>query len=110
AGVVLLIVAAILGYSKWVQTREDYAMQSALDYAESEQGKAALGRDGRAAVYRLVGEYAVRKHQAGSAAASRERFEKSLSALGPATDAGGSATERDALLQDLALAEVELGG
>jgi hypothetical protein len=50
----------------------------------------------------------LRSRQPGCAKSAHNAFEKSLAAVREPT--GGSPTERDALLQDLARAEVELGG
>jgi len=106
AGVaVFVVVCAVLGYLKWAEATEAKALDAALGYAESAAGQGELGRDGRAAVYRLAGEYFLRKREPGGAAKAREQFEKSLGLLRPA---GGA--ERDAALQDLALSEVEMGG
>ena len=106
AGVaVFVVVCAVLGYLKWAEATEAKALDAALGYAESSAGQGELGRDGRAAVYRLAGEYFLRKREPGGAAKAREQFEKSLGLLRPA---GGA--ERDAALQDLALSEVGMGG
>ena len=102
---VFVVVCAVLGYLKWAEATEAKALDAALAYAESAAGQGELGRDGRAAVYRLAGEYFLRKREPGDASKAREQFEKSLGLLRPA---GGM--ERDAALQDLALSEVEMGG
>jgi hypothetical protein len=105
-GAILLIVLAVLGYLKWLDTREEQAAESALSYADG-PGKADLGPYGRAAVYRLAGDYYLRTRQPGCAKSAHDAFEKSLAAV---REGAGAPTERDALLQDLARAEVELGG
>ncbi len=105
---VFFTVCAVLIWIKWTQAREEQAVKVGLDYAESDAGKGELGRDGRAAIFRLAGEYALRTRKAGCATAAQDLFHKRLGPLKQAT--GGSATERDALLQDLATAETALGG
>ena len=108
AAAIFFTVCAVLVWIKWTQAREEQEVKLALDYAQSGPGKKELGRDGQAAIYRLAGEQALRTHKAGCAVAAQDQFHRSLSLLGQA--AGGSATERDALLQDLAEAETALGG
>ncbi len=107
AAAIFLTVCAGLVWYKWAQAREEQAVKVALDYAESDAGKSELGRDGRAAIYRLAGEHALRAGTAGSAVDAQGQFHRSLSVL---AGGGGSATEHDALLQDLAVAETALGG
>ena len=103
--VVFVVVCAVLGYLKWAEAVEAKALDAALSYAESAAGKGELGREGQAAVYRLAGDYFLRQREAGGAAKAREQFEKSLGLL---RQPGGA--ERDALLQDLAHSELEMGG
>jgi len=110
AAAIFLTVCAVLVWYKWAQAREEQAVKLALDYAESDPGKSDLGRDGRAAIYRLAGEHALRARKAGCAVDAQDQFHKSLSTLARAAGAGDSATEHDALLQDLAAAETALGG
>jgi hypothetical protein len=107
AAAIFFTVCAVLVWYKWAQARQEQAVKLALDYAESDPGKSELGVDGRAAIYRLAGEHALRARQAGCAVEAQDQFHKSLSVL---ARAGGSATEHDALLQDLAIAEAALGG
>jgi hypothetical protein len=110
AAAIFFTVCAVLVWYKWAQAREEQAVQIALDYAESDAGKTELGRDGQAAIHRLAGEHALRSRKAGSAVAAQEQFHKSLTSLSRAAEAGRGATEHDALLQDLAVAETALGG
>jgi hypothetical protein len=107
AAAIFFTVCAVLVWYKWAQARQEQAVKLALDYAESDPGKSELGVDGRAAIYRLAGEHALRARKAGCAVEAQDQFHKSLSVL---AHAGGSATEHDALLQDLAIAETALGG
>jgi hypothetical protein len=107
AAAIFFVVCAVLVWYKWAQARQEQAVKLALDYAESDPGKSELGVDGQAAIYRLAGEHALRARKAGCAVDAQGQFHQSLSVL---SRAGGSATEHDALLQDLAVAETALGG
>ena len=69
AGVaVFVVVCAVLGYLKWAEAVEAKALDAALGYAESAAGQGELGRDGRAAIYRLAGDYFLRQRETGGAA------------------------------------------
>ncbi len=105
-GPVAVIVLAVLGYLKWRDSRAAQGAETAVAYAESDAGKAELGAAGRAAIYRLAGEYTLRAGRPDSGKRACALFEKSFQAA----NAAPHGTEQDALLQDLALAEVELGG
>ena len=106
AGGVAALVLLVLGYLKWRDSRAEQGVDAAVAYAESDAGKAELGGAGRSAIYRLAGQYALRAAAPDSGKRARAFFEKGLQA---ATEAPRG-TERDALLLDLAAAEVELGG
>jgi hypothetical protein len=110
AAAIFFTVCAVLVWYKWSQAREEQAVKLALDYAESDAGKSELGRDGRAAIYRLAGEHALRARKAGCAVEAQGQFHRSLTQLNQAAEAGRGTTEHDALLQDLAVAETALGG
>ncbi len=106
AGGVAALLLVVFGYLKWRDSRAEQGAETALTYAESDAGKTELGPAGRSALYRLAGQFALRAGRPDSGKRARALFEKGLQA---ATEALRG-TERDALLQDLALAEVELGG
>ncbi|HVS35799.1 MAG TPA: hypothetical protein VMS17_09470 [Gemmataceae bacterium] len=95
----------VLGYLKWRGNRADQGVETAVAYADSDPGKTELGGAGRAALYRLAGEYALRAAEPTSGKRAHDLIGKSLAAAKLAAE-----PERDALLYDLALAEVELGG
>ena len=99
-------VLAVLGYLKWRDSRAAQGAETAVAYAESDAGKGELGAAGRAAIYRLAGEYALRTGRPDSGKRPTP-CSRRVSRRRTAAPAG---TEQDALLQDLALAEVELGG
>ena len=92
AAAIFFTVCAVLVWYKWAQSREEQAVKLALDYAESEAGKGELGRDGRAALYRLAGQYALNTRKAGSAVEAQNQFHKSLTALGGAGGSGRNTT------------------
>ena len=96
----------MFGYLKWRDSRAEQGVETAVAYADGDAGKAALGAAGRAAVYRLAGEFYRRAAQPDSGKRARDLFDKGLAAARQAP----KGYEMDALLQDLALAEVELGG
>ncbi len=106
AGGVVALLLVIFGYLKWRDSRAERGTETALAYAESDAGKTELGPAGRSALYRLAGEYALRAGRPDSGKRACALFEKGLQA---ATETPRG-TERDALLLDLARAEVELGG
>jgi hypothetical protein len=109
AAAAVLVVAggAVWAWTWWAHGREEQSVLEALAYADSDDGKAQLGGEGRASLYLLAGEYSLRTKRGKCAAASKERMEKALSFL---TGGDVKATERDAVLIDLAVAEAELGG
>jgi hypothetical protein len=104
---VLCLVAggALFTYNWFTSGRGEKAVKQALQYADSEDAKKQLGREGVAALHCLAGEFYLRSRQSECAKKAREQFEKASSQL----SASGE-NERDAVLIDLALAEVELGG
>jgi hypothetical protein len=102
-GVVLLgvvLVRAWLGRNK-----EQAALKRALDYAASDKGREALGSLGQGALHLGVGEYHLRSKRPDCANLAREHFGLALTGL-----RAGGGTERDALLGELALVQLELGG
>lgn len=96
---------ALVGYKWMARGREQQALQTALDYAASENAKNQVRREGIAALHRLAGEYYVKTNRAGSAAQAGEQFEKALRLL-----AAPGELERDAELLELSRDLAELGG
>jgi hypothetical protein len=99
--------AAVLltgGYFVWswqAGKQEARALKQALDIAAADK----LAPPAQGALHAGAGVYYLRTRSSGCAARAREQFGKALAAL---MGAGGA--EHDALLGELALAQVELGG
>jgi hypothetical protein len=93
---------ALVGYKWLARGREQQAIQTALDYAGSENAKTQVGPEGVAALHRLAGEYYLKTNRAAQAG---EQFEKALRLLTAPGD-----QERDAELLELAWDVAELGG
>ncbi len=104
--VVLLSAGGWTGYRWWSQRAADRAVKEALVYAASEQGGKEVGDNGRAAIALGAGEYYLHSHADEFWKRTREQFGKAFSTLIEAP----AGNERDALLGDLALAQIELGG
>ena len=96
----------VFGYLKWRDSRAEQGAETALTYAESDAGKTELGPAGRSA---STGWPANSPSAPGgrTAASAPAPCSRKVCRRRPSRLRG---TERDALLQDLALAEVELGG
>ena len=91
-GTVLVLGGLVLGYLKWRDSRAEQGVETAVAYADGDPGKAALGGAGRAAIYRLAGEYERRAGQPDSGKRARDQFEKGLAAARQAAEG----FERDA--------------
>ena len=104
--VVLLSAGGWTGYRWWGQRAADRALKEALAYAASEQGEKEVGKSGQAAIALGAGEYYLHSHADESFKRAREQFGKAYVTL----IAAPAGKERDALLGDLALAQIELGG
>jgi hypothetical protein len=105
-GVVLLSVGSWLGYRWWNQQGIERALKEAIDFADSEQGGKEAKAVGQAAIHLGAGEYYLNSQTASCAKKARDQFGKALALLQTAP----AETERDAVLGDLALAQVDLGG
>jgi hypothetical protein len=116
AGVTAVFLLAGLswgGYRWWVQRGIERAVNEALAYAASPEAAKEIGAPGQAALHAAAGEFYLRgkggkvgKEDKGPAGVAQQQFGKALNAL----NAARSSDERDAVLTDLALALVELGG
>ncbi len=104
AGLLLLLgVGGVLGWNYFFGGRGERALAQALAYTAGDAAK-KLGPEGVAAVHLAAGEFRARSG-AGAAEALKE-YLKGLAALAP----GGPKADREALLADLAVAVVDLGG
>jgi hypothetical protein len=105
-GVVLLSVGGWLGYRLWSQRAIERALQEALAFPASDQGNADAKALHQAAIALGAGEFYLEKKIPDCVKDAKNQFGSALTTLRPAPES----TERDALLADLALAEVEMGG
>ncbi len=101
AGLGVLLAGTLLVMGWLNRSREQRALKRALDYAASDK---ASPQD-KAALHLGAGAYFVHGKRTGSADEARKQFAKALGALGEV-----SGVEHDALLGEMALLQVELGG
>jgi hypothetical protein len=94
------------GYRWWGDRAADRAFKAALTYAASGEAAKEAGPTGQAALALGAGEYYLRSHREKPAVDAAGQFSKAFTLL---RDAPAS-EDRDILLTELALAEIELGG
>ncbi len=105
---VLLLGWGVWGVIFWWGARKETALYNAVvEYAKSPAAEKAVGEEGVAALHLAVGDYHRLMNREGSADKARNEFQQALAHLGAAKP---TSPERDAVLADLALALVELGG
>ena len=115
AAAAALLVWAGFGIMGWWSARkEQAALDAVLKYAKSDDAAKAVGYEGAASLYLAAGEYHRLANRPGSfenregcAWNARSEFQQALARLGEANELS---LERDAVLADLALAWIELGG
>jgi len=108
-GVTVLLVLSLggwTGYGWWLHRTANRGVQEALAFAASEQGGKEAKATGQAAIALGAAEYYLRQQTEEDTKEARNQFGNSRALLMKAP----SGNERDALLADLALAQVELGG
>lgn len=96
------------GYFLWAWiagTREQQAYNQGMALVASKTGAAAAGPVGLAALHLEAAEYHLRSNKAGSAAKAREHFTAALNSART-----GRGPQRDAVLMDLAVRQLGLGG
>ena len=114
----LLLGAAAVGFflfagvavAWWMSSREARTLQSVQDYAASPAAKEKIDAEGVATLYAGIGEYILLTKRNGCAKEAQTHFGKALDTLNAQAEAAGKDSERDAVLADLALLLVELGG
>ena len=115
ACVVLLLGWGVWGAMGWWGARKEQALLNIVqEYVKSAGAIKAVGEEGVASLHVATGQYHLltnregkpEEHQ-GSAEKARNEFQQALAHLG---EAKVTSPERDAVLADLALALVELGG
>jgi hypothetical protein len=98
----VLVVGSLIGYRWWGRHRIEREIQTALAFADSPEANPMV----KAALSLSAGKYYLRSRIASPAKAANKQFGMALTTLQRAPQG----EERDMLLIDLALAEVELGG
>jgi hypothetical protein len=96
---------AIIGW--WGGRKEKKAVDELLEYAKSPAAVKASGYEGAASLHIAAGQYFLLTRAEGCAEKARDQFRQALADLGQAPN---TSPERDAVLMDLALAQVDLGG
>jgi len=100
----LLTWGSFAGYRWWQGWGEANALQEALSYGESKEGN-QLSRDQAGALHVVALDYYRRSGKADSAVKAQQQFDKAYSQLTASADS----LERDLVLMELALAEIDLG-
>lgn len=101
ASIVLVLgIGSWIGYGWWARRAADRALEAAINQAQNEQNEI------RSALHLGAGEYYLNGRKDDCAKKTREQWGKALTGLKSAS----SGSERDALMGDLALAFIELGG
>jgi hypothetical protein len=103
----IVIVGVAIGW--WMSSRESRSLKSVQDYANSPAATQKIGREGVAALQIATGEYHLRAKKVEAAKEAQKHFGKAIDTLTPA-DGAIKASERDALLADLALLQIDLAG
>ncbi len=108
AGVVVVLLLLTWGgwatYGWWNARKEKAAVESVVNFAKSSAVK-AVGHEGAAALHLALGDYYRQRRRSDAATKAREQFRLALGHLG---EADVASTEKDAILIDLALAQVEM--
>jgi hypothetical protein len=98
----VVVVGGVIGYRWWGRRAVEREVQAALTFADSSEANPAT----KAALSLAAGTYYLRSRTASPAKAANKQFGTALTTLRSVPQG----EERDALLADLALAEVEMGG
>lgn len=101
----LLVAGGLWGWRWLARNQEKNALQYSLNAANSPAGHKALTTDGLIALHGAAGEYFLRGGKPGAASQSREQYSKAISLA-----AVGQNPARDALLTELAVAQLNLVG
>jgi hypothetical protein len=105
AAVLCAVIVVVLGFSWWFSSREARSVKNVETYANSPEAKSTIKPEGVAALYAALGEYHLRAKKAGGAKEAQTYFQKAVDAVSQE-----DTSERDAVLADVALAQVDLGG
>jgi hypothetical protein len=107
AAVFLLTGLSWGGYRWWLQQSIDRAVKEALDYAASQEAAREVGPIGQAALYFGAGDLYLHSDAERRGVKARDQFGKAFTTY---LQTARSSDERDLILTDLAVAQVELGG
>jgi hypothetical protein len=102
---VLLVAGGWFVSARRAASQEKEALDFALQFAQDDKSRAAVGADGLAALHGAAAVYHLRSNQPGSAGLARDQFARAT-ALAQAS----RSPEAGALMVDLAAAAVGLGG
>jgi hypothetical protein len=89
---------------------EERALNGVIAFADSDDGKSKVGREGVAVLDLATGEYFVQTKRLGSAAEAKKQFEKALNQLNTGAAGPGGEDDREGVLLDLAVATTDLAG
>jgi hypothetical protein len=110
-GVVAASVLCVLGLGVWgvlslvAKSRQDKAMARAIAAVSAEDAADKFSNEQIAAVHQAAGEYYLRDGKSDSIQRAGDQFQHARQAL-----ARAKSSERDVMLIDLALAQIDLGG
>jgi hypothetical protein len=102
-----VLMAGIVVFRWTIGTNEQKVINGVIAFADSDDGKAKVGREGVAVLDLAAGEY---YGQAKSAAEAKKHFEKALKQLNSGTAGPGGEDDREGVLIDLAVAASDLAG
>jgi len=102
AAVLVVAVGGIFAYSSWAHNKQDKLVEEAVKNAENQAGKS---KELAAEANRAAGEYYIRSGTRDAADKAQKKFANARALL-----EGNPSPGRDALLADLLVSQVELGG
>ena len=103
----LTVIAVAVGW--WRSSSKSRSLQGVEDYANSPAATQKIGREGVGALQIAVGEYHLRSKKVDSAKVAQTHFGKAIETLTP-PDGAIKGSERDALLADLAVLQIDTAG
>ena len=116
-GLIAVSVLALVGVSYWLiagrfaLSREQRLFKAGTEYVKAPDAQAQIGREGMAALHGLAGEFFLLSHQPDSAAKAKAELDAAVTALrDPKGQNLWGPNERDLVLGDIALLQVDLSG
>ena len=107
---VVFLSLAVGAFAWWRSSREARSVKNVEDYANSPAAAQKIGREGQAALFIALGEYQLHTKQLRCAEDAEKLFGKAIDTLTPADLNLVNLNERDAILADLALLQIDLAG